>query len=114
MMKIHQVVLLALTILIAACASSQEPRLDDANDIEVTGLLRTGVMTAAGETTGVAVAGYDGLQYELVLDDEDRSYASKLDGQHVYVAGGVHSAETIDGRVRLILDVKRISHRPLK
>lgn len=103
-----------IAFFIPACASSGEPRLDDPNDIEVLGLLRTGVIAPAGDTTGIVVAAYDGLHYELVLDGPQLGLARQLDGQHVYVAGGLVVLPATDGDTRLVIHVKRLRHEPLK
>jgi hypothetical protein len=61
---------------------------DQPKDVEMKGVLHTGIVAVGGETTGVLIETKDG-RYELDLgaDKELRDKADKLDGKSATVTG---------------------------
>ena len=78
----------------------------EAEKVELTGKLRTGVVAIGGETTGVTLeTKLDKFELEFGKDKELRQKAEKLNGKLVKVAGTLEIRKGVEVKERKIVTV---------
>jgi hypothetical protein len=83
---------------------------DDGRRVDVTGVLRTGIMAIGGETTGYLLTTADGRQYDLELRRWDfRRAAERLDGQQVRVQGTLRFRPGVTRGPYWVIDTTRLA-----
>ncbi|QOV88475.1 hypothetical protein [Humisphaera borealis] len=84
---------------------------DDGGSIEVemVGVIRTGVMAIGGESTGTTIAAL-GFTWELDLgaDENNLKFAKQWDGKEVVVKGTVTVKQGVERGRRVIVVVKKL------
>lgn len=82
-------------------------------DVEIKGLLRSGIVAIGGETTGTTITA-DNLSFELDFGDqaELRETARTLNGQTVIVTGRLEGRRGIEIPLRYVVNVKTLEAAP--
>jgi hypothetical protein len=82
---------------------------DEPKKIEVTGILKTGVVAPGGETTGIVVQAKD-TTYELDFgkDKELKAKAQKLNGKKVEASGTLRVKKGVEVKERRIITVTKL------
>src|SRR5438105_580119 len=81
----------------------------EAQKVEVSGKLKTGVVAIGGETTGVTVEAKDGT-YELDLgkDEALNVMVADLNGKMVQVTGTLETRKGVEGKERKVIVVSKL------
>jgi hypothetical protein len=90
-------------------SGDEGPMKDEYIQVEVRGLLNTGVVAIGGETTGVTITAR-GVTWELDLGNDEalRKAAEKLDGRRVDVTGALEVRDGVEIAKRWIVSVKTL------
>ena len=103
----HLPCLLLSLALLASCPLSGTA--DEAIEVDVTGVLRTGLVAIGGETTGTTITA-KGIRWELEFPKESplRATAEKFHGKRVRVRGSLERRAGVEIKERWIVTVRAL------
>lgn len=92
-----------------ALESQKETKDKEANKVEMTGTLRTGIVAIGGETTGIIIETKKGkFELDFGKQKELRQKADKLNGKAISVTGTLEIRNGVEVKERKIVSVTKL------
>jgi hypothetical protein len=97
----------AIVLCISFAAGAGEKKKEEGKKVELTGVVKTGVVALGGETTGTELQTKEG-RYELAVPKDLKADVEKLDGKMASVTGTLIEKRGVEVRKRRIVTVTTI------